>query len=198
VYRKSSTSLTRRAACASPYARAEQENDGTTSQTPALAVLCILRALTAGAHGETYYEFNLPQQSLADALRAIGRLTNMNILFKPVTVENVTAPALRGRLSPEEAIKRVLAGTKLVVEQTAADSVLIAPARKQETSQPRTSGVSPLTRFYSKTHGDRRIRMTGSRVEMRISFWRRMKATPISQGHQCVRPKATGASACAS
>lgn len=109
----------------------------------AVAVLCILGALTAAAHGETYYEFNLPQQSLADALRAIGRLTATNILFEPDTVENLTAPALRGKLSPEEAIKRVLAGTKLVVEQTAADSVLIAPARKQETSQPLTGGSLP-------------------------------------------------------
>ena len=90
-----------------------------------------INALTAAAHGETYYEFNLPQQSLADALRAIGHLTNMNILFEPGTVENLTAPALRGRLSPQEALKRVLAGTRLVIEQTAADSILIAPARKQ-------------------------------------------------------------------
>jgi len=71
----------------------------------------------------------LPQQSLADALRAIGRQTAMNILFEPETVEDHTAPAVRGMLSAEAAIERVLAGTKLVVERTAANSILIAPAQ---------------------------------------------------------------------
>src|SRR5688572_14602875 len=101
----------------------------------AAATLCILATLTtAAATAQPSYEFNLPQQSLADALRAIGQQTTMNILFEPQTVENITAPAVQGLLSPEEAIKRVLAGTKLVVEQTAANSLLIAPAAVTKTS----------------------------------------------------------------
>jgi iron complex outermembrane recepter protein len=100
----------------------------------AAAILCILGTLSAAADAQTNYEFNLPQQPLADALRAIGSKTTTNILFEPETVENLTAPAVRGLLSPEEAIKRVLAGTKLVVQQTAADSLLIAPAGAKVTS----------------------------------------------------------------
>jgi iron complex outermembrane recepter protein len=98
------------------------------------AALCTLGALNAAA--QTSYEFNLPQQPLADALRAIGSQTATNILFEPATVENLTAPAVRGLLSPAEAIKRVLAGTKLVVEQTAANSLLISRVQSTSTAAP--------------------------------------------------------------
>lgn len=100
----------------------------------AAAILCTLSALASVVHAETNYKFNLPPQPLADALRAIGSQTTTNILFEPETVENLTAPAVRGVLSLEEAIKLVLAGTKLVVQQTAANSIVIAPARAQATS----------------------------------------------------------------
>ncbi len=109
----------------------------------AAATLCVLSTLTtAWAVAQPAYEFNLPQQSLADALRAIGRQTTMNILFEPESVENLTAPAVRGLLSPEEAIKRVLVGTKLVVEQTAVNSLLIAPAGARLTSKTAKASTS--------------------------------------------------------
>jgi iron complex outermembrane recepter protein len=111
----------------------------------AAAILCILGTLTAAADAQTNYEFNLPRQPLADALRAIGSLTTTNILFEPETVENLTAPPVHGLLSPEEAINRVLAGTRLVVEQTAANSLLIAPAGVQAASK----AVRPLTNHQS-------------------------------------------------
>lgn len=95
--------------------------------TAALAT-CAGLAGPATAGEQPTYEFNLPQQSLADALRAIGRQTETNVLFEPGAVGRLTAPPLRGRLSPEQAIQRMLAGTGLVAEKTAADSILVAPA----------------------------------------------------------------------
>ena len=100
--------------------------------------LCILATSASTAlAAQPAYEFNLPRQSLADALRAIGQQTTMNILFEPSSVESFTAPALRGLLSPEEAVHRVLIGTDLVAEQTAANSLLVAPA--PATSEAATS-----------------------------------------------------------
>lgn len=114
----------------------------------AAAILCTLGTLATAAHAETNYKFNLPPQPLADALRAIGSQTTTNILFEPEAVENLTAPAVRGVLSPEQAIKLVLAGTKLVVKQTAANSIVIAPARARARSISfRTIGMSALARF---------------------------------------------------
>lgn len=90
--------------------------------------LCLCAALAGpAAIAQAAYEFNLPQQSLADSLRAIGRQTAMNILFEPESVAHQTAPAVRGRFSAEEAIKHVLAGTQLAAQQTAANTVLVRP-----------------------------------------------------------------------
>ena len=108
----------------------------------AVATLSLLVTVaTAKPIVQPSYDFNLPQQSLADALRAIGRQTTMNILFEPTTVENLWAPAVHGLLSPQEAIRRALAGTKLVVEQTASNSLLIAPAPQASISDTGTTDV---------------------------------------------------------
>src|SRR5580700_4617290 len=98
----------------------------------AFFTVCIFSAFTPQvALAQARYDFNLPQQALADSLRAIGRQTAMNILFEPATVENVTAPAVRGQLSASAAVVRVLAGTKLTAEQTAANTLLVHPLRQQ-------------------------------------------------------------------
>ena len=62
-------------------------------------MICLISAFaTPEALAQALYDFNLPQQALADSLRAIGRQTAMSILFEPATVENVTAPAVHGQL----------------------------------------------------------------------------------------------------
>jgi len=88
------------------------------------ATICLISAFaTPEARAQALYEFNLPQQALADSLRAIGRQTAMSILFEPAAVDNVTAPAVHGQLSASDAVVRVLAGTKLTAEQTAANTL---------------------------------------------------------------------------
>lgn len=69
--------------------------------------------------------FNLPEQPLADTLRAIGHQTEMSILFEPETVGGEIAPAIRGHLSAAQAVSLVLSGTSLTVEQTAASALVI-------------------------------------------------------------------------
>ena len=94
------------------------------NRTWGLAMICLISAFaTPEALAQALYDFNLPQQALADSLRAIGRQTAMSILFEPATVENVTAPAVHGQLSASDAVVRVLAGTKLTAEQTAANTL---------------------------------------------------------------------------
>ena len=75
----------------------------------------------------TTYTFNLPEQTLADTLRAIGRQTALNIVFAPETVEHVAAPPVRGEYTAEQALTRALAGTKLRVEEATHGSFLVEP-----------------------------------------------------------------------
>jgi outer membrane receptor protein involved in Fe transport len=123
----------------------------------------------AAALAQSVYEFNLPQQPLADALRAIGRQTNMNILFEPETVKQLTAPAVHGLLSPEEAIKRVLAGTKLVVEQTETNSLLITRAAANATSKSSSPSTGAPGDGPSGGSSQRRLAQSGSNASRESS-----------------------------
>jgi iron complex outermembrane receptor protein len=91
------------------------------------------------AFAETTYSFNLPEQSLGDSLRAIGQQTEMNILFEPNAVKNTRSPALRGQYTVDEAIRLVLAGTKLEAHHTAASNVVIKVKSARSTALPATN-----------------------------------------------------------
>jgi TonB-dependent siderophore receptor len=55
--------------------------------------------------------FVLPSQPLGDALRAVGAQSSLNIVFDSGMVDGRTAPAIDARLSPEQAVARLLEGT---------------------------------------------------------------------------------------
>jgi iron complex outermembrane receptor protein len=55
--------------------------------------------------------FDLPAQPLAQSLRAVGSVTNTNILFDPPLVKNFRAPELKAEVTTDEALLRLLSGT---------------------------------------------------------------------------------------
>jgi iron complex outermembrane receptor protein len=112
----------------------------------AILVLIFSGAIAApAAFAETTYTFNLPEQSLADSLRAIGQQTEMNILFEPEAVKNARSPALRGQYTVDEAIRIVLAGTKLEAQHTAASNVVIKVKSTRSTAAPAISADPPAS-----------------------------------------------------
>jgi iron complex outermembrane receptor protein len=122
-------------------------------------ILLILGGVIAApaAFAETTYTFNLPEQALADSLRAIGEQTEMNILFEPEAVKNARSPALRGQYTVDEAIRLVLAGTKLEAQHTAASNVVIKIKSVRSTTLPAISADTPggyRTRLVQSTAGD--------------------------------------------
>lgn len=109
-----------------------------------LLTACAIFAFScAGAQTQATYKFNLPEQSLEEALRAIGQQTSTNILFDPTSVLNKTAPALRANLTVTQAIERVLKGTDLTAKQSAADTVLIRPQEAKDALPGPAAGVIP-------------------------------------------------------
>src|ERR1700730_18495664 len=76
-----------------------------------LSFLLVLLSSTADAQ----IRFDLPAQPLSQALTTIGGLANINIVFDAVTVEGIQAPALKVQLDVNEALARLLAGTRLHV-----------------------------------------------------------------------------------
>lgn len=126
----------------------------TRMQLLVTAVVAVLAGpASVAAPAQAAYEFNLPTQSLADALRAIGRQSALNILFEPEVVQHLVAPPVKGYLSPAEAIQRVLNGTQLVVQEAAANSLVIAPARAVKGSEsPAARQTSVSERFEDAPH----------------------------------------------
>lgn len=90
-----------------------------------LAILACTWVGAQAAYAQSTYQFDLPAQSLADALRAVGHQTGTNILFDKQTLLRLRAPALKATLTAAEAIERLLAGTGLIVQKSADNTVLV-------------------------------------------------------------------------
>lgn len=81
--------------------------------------------LAPPAVAQATYSFNLPEEPLADSLRSIGQQTQLNILFEPDAVRHIRSPALRGAYTADDAIRRLLQGTKLQAQHTTATNIVI-------------------------------------------------------------------------
>ena len=68
-------------------------------------------------------EFDIPAQRLADALRAYSEATGRDVIAASQLLEGRRSSAVRGRLSPDAALTRLLAGTGLVAERV--DNTLV-------------------------------------------------------------------------
>jgi iron complex outermembrane recepter protein len=82
-----------------------------------LSWVCAAAAITVldvqVAQAQALAQFDLPPQSLADSLRAIGSQTSTNVLFDPPLVEGLDARALKGAFSLDQVLATVLEGTGL-------------------------------------------------------------------------------------
>src|SRR5690242_10550899 len=58
-------------------------------------------------------EFNLPAQPLLQAIQAVARQSDINIIVDPSLVAGRWAPAIAAHLTMQEAIAKLLAGTGL-------------------------------------------------------------------------------------
>ena len=54
----------------------------------------------------TVYRFDIPAESLGAALRAFGAAANTEVLYDGKLVQNLDSPALAGRYTPAEGLKR--------------------------------------------------------------------------------------------
>ncbi len=89
---------------------------------PALAIALAvgIGALPAPAHAQTpsAVQVDIPSQPLSRALLQLGEQASLQIFFSQETVEGLTAPALSGSFPPDEALRRLLAGTGIQFRRT--------------------------------------------------------------------------------
>lgn len=72
--------------------------------------------------------FNLPAQPLADALRQLGSVAGINVVFDPQAIGPRPARAVKGTLTAAEALQRLLRGTGFAATFTSPDTAVVKPA----------------------------------------------------------------------
>lgn len=101
------------------------------------AAACV--AISSATPAEARIRFDLPEQSLEESLRAIGKTANLNILIDRSLVAGLRAPALKAEFDPAQAIAQLLQGTRLTYEFVNDNTVVLAPASAAPT---KTEGAS--------------------------------------------------------
>lgn len=83
---------------------------------------------------------SIPAQPLAQALNELARLANLQMSFPAALVAGKTAPAVSGRLTTQQALERLLAGSGL--EATVdGSSVLVRQAPRGQTGTPTLAAI---------------------------------------------------------
>jgi iron complex outermembrane recepter protein len=78
-------------------------------------------------HAQVLVHFDLPAQSLAKSLKAIGTATNTDVGFNASQVAGLVAPQLKADLTVDGALARVLVGTGLRSRHLDDHTIVIAP-----------------------------------------------------------------------
>lgn len=107
--------------------RAERRS---TSIFALLAILLIAQAPLARA--QSAFNFDLPPQPLADALRAVASITHTDVVFDPTVVAGIEAPALKGNATERQALSQLLARTGLRCVRVGDRTIRIARVRARD------------------------------------------------------------------
>jgi outer-membrane receptor for ferric coprogen and ferric-rhodotorulic acid len=85
----------------------------------------LLAGLIAGSVHAAEHDFDIAAQSLAGALSELARQGGIQLLFRSDELGGAKAPALRGHLEPEEALRHLLDDGDFTFVRTAPDSYAI-------------------------------------------------------------------------
>ncbi|HVV70619.1 MAG TPA: TonB-dependent receptor plug domain-containing protein, partial [Verrucomicrobiae bacterium] len=95
-----------------------------------------MAGISASAAFAQAADIALPAQPLADSLTDLSQRTGQNILFRRETVVGIRAPALTGRMTPQEAVGKLIQGTGLRAGSDGRGGVVIQRESFQEAVSP--------------------------------------------------------------
>lgn len=120
--------------------------------TSAAALIIALAAPPAHAQMRVAeHLYDLPAQDLGASLRAVATASGRNIIAPTPLVDGKTAPPLRGRFNADDAVARLLVGSRLRVRRMGDDLVI-------------EGNESGLESIDAEAPGDGGIVITGSRI----------------------------------
>lgn len=118
--------------------------------------------------------YDLPAQDLGQTLRSIARVSGREILYSSDDVRGVSAPALRGRYTVDEAIHAALAGSTLVVEYRSGAALV-----RMRTPSPQQRRTPPPADTAITVTGTR-IRGAGSASRVTVTTRRALEQAGIN------------------
>jgi iron complex outermembrane receptor protein len=140
------------------------------------ALLALAGATAANAQAQDHFAFDLPSETLSQALRDVAVRTGRNVIAPADVIGAQQAPALSGAFTAEEAVARLLTGTglryrivegTLVVERAPFAERAIAP----QNAEPAASAI---------TVTGTRIRGAGSASPVSVTTRRELEQAGIS------------------
>ncbi|MGJ7550341.1 TonB-dependent siderophore receptor [Pseudomonas alloputida] len=96
----------------SPLARAVRSKS-LALLTPSLLACALAASMSAYAEP---VQLNIPSQGLVGALNTLAKQADLQLLYSPETVRNTTAPAVRGNMEPEQALRLLLRDSGLTYQ----------------------------------------------------------------------------------
>lgn len=129
----------------------------------------VLAILTASADAQAVTEWDLPEQPLAQSLRAIAAQSESNILFDKKLVNDQLAPPLKAKASAEQALTQVLEGSGLTYRHLDDKTVTIQlastdPAATTSSAYRMQDGRIRLAQASTEpSAGERRLRIIDGR-----------------------------------
>jgi iron complex outermembrane receptor protein len=101
---------------------------GISKHVAALLAAGAAAALLPAVASAQETQFNVPARDLGNALTELARQSNREIYFSADLTRGLRAPALRGRMTLEDALGRLLAGSGLRYRLTSSGAIVIEPA----------------------------------------------------------------------
>ena len=116
-----------------------------------LAAMFVLSIIALPSQAQI--RFDLPAQPLGTSLTAIGTLGNLNVMFDPSVVDGLQAPALKADLSPDEALGKLLSGTKLHAVRVDANTIRVMATARPGSILLDQEKVSPMPKGQRQESG---------------------------------------------
>jgi hypothetical protein len=109
-------------------------DDGRSRKLPLVVYLALLVTGMLAAHAEDArvarpsdpIEFNIPAESLANALQAYGQATGIQVLYESNSAVSRMSAAVQGKFAADTALNLLLAGTGLKVRYIRPDAITLA------------------------------------------------------------------------
>ena len=131
----------------------------------ALVALCAGVSQAQAQH--SMMQFDLPAQPLADALRAVSKQTDTNILMDLSLIGDRQAPAIRAALTIQEALNRLLQGTGLTSRFVDEKTVVVATGERND----KPAAAMPATGVIRLAQAPPVATAPGQEVLEEVSVW---------------------------